>query len=307
MCTTTRLRADFHIHTKHSDGRGSMERLVDAAITKRLDAIAVTDHDVLDGARWAYALSRHQDRLAKLGVEPDIIVIPGIEVSSFVLRDGRRDVVHILLLGIDPFDTGLTSLCGRLCTKRTEQLRRRLEHARKMGYGLGPEAEGRVLERAFWGKQECARELVLRGEFEDVDSAYHALWDSYDTVSDLDAYIPADLAIDAGHVSGGIAVLAHPLRDELSRCLNPMVEAKERISLLQGIGVDGVECFYSAFSPSLCHTLEGIARERGLVVSCGSDHHDYGRRFRLSRTCADGLNYGHRTDVLEALGIASAR
>ena len=304
MDASGKLRADFHAHTGFSDGDGTMEQLVEAAREKRLDAIAVTDHDVLTGARWAYALNRHQEQLASVGKSTNIIVIPGVEISAFIMRNGKRDVVHIVLLGVDPFDTSLTALCEELAARRMTQLRNRLAHAHSVGYGLGFEAEGRVLAKAFWGKQEIARELVLRGDFEEVDSAYHALWDDYETSSDTDSYVPANAAIEAGHTSGGIAILAHPLRDERRRCLITTRDAEERISLLQDMGVDGAECYYSAFEPDDCAALERMARSRGLIVSCGSDHHDYKRRFRLSRTCADGFNYGHKTNVLEALGIA---
>ncbi|MDO4805695.1 MAG: PHP domain-containing protein [Coriobacteriales bacterium] len=306
MSDNDKLRADFHTHTAFSDGLGTMDELVEAAMSERLDAIAVTDHDVLDGARWAYGWGRHQERLERTGEAPSIIVIPGVEISSFVIRDGKPDVVHIVLLGVDPFDTGLTSLCESLRVRRIEELRRRLGHAASLGYALGPEAEGRIIAHAFWGKQEIARELVLSECFETVDAAYHALWDGYDTTANIDAYVPAKCAIEAGHSAGGLAVLAHPLRDEARRCLVTMSVAEERVALTQGMGLDGVECFYSAFPESDCLALEAIARARGLVVSCGSDHHDLGRRYRLGRTCGEGANHGHRTNVLEALGIEIA-
>ncbi|MBR3314105.1 MAG: PHP domain-containing protein [Atopobiaceae bacterium] len=298
-----RLRADFHTHTGFSDGRGSMGQLVEAARERRLDAIAITDHDVLGGARWAYGWARHQDRLAAAGEAPGITIIAGVEISSFITRRGKPDIIHMQLLGVDPFDSGLVALCEDLRRRRIEQLHHRLEHVRSIGFELDPEATARILEKAFWGKQEIARELVLKGDFEGVDAAYHAIWDCYDPSDDIDAYVPAHLAIETGHACGAISLIAHPLRDETTRRLIPLDDVEERLDLLQDMGLDGAECFYSAFLISDCLALEGIARTRGLVVSCGSDHHDYARRNRLSITCSDGLNYGHRTNVLEALGI----
>ncbi len=75
-----RLRIDLHLHTNYSrDAKTTPEEAVQYAKERQLDGIAVTDHDAVQGAR----------RLAK---EKDLLVIPGIEVSS---RHG-----HILGLNI---------------------------------------------------------------------------------------------------------------------------------------------------------------------------------------------------------------
>ncbi|PTD93961.1 histidinol-phosphatase [archaeon SCG-AAA382B04] len=78
------LKIDLHIHSKYSeDGAGDIEEILDRAIEKNLDAIAITDHDTLEGSLKAQ----------KIGKDKDIIVIPGQEVTT---RDG-----HLLVLGIN--------------------------------------------------------------------------------------------------------------------------------------------------------------------------------------------------------------
>jgi len=66
-------RADLHMHTSASDGWPSPQQLVDHARRLSLDAIAVTDHDTIEGALRASALAAAQTRLQ---------VIVGEEVSS---------------------------------------------------------------------------------------------------------------------------------------------------------------------------------------------------------------------------------
>lgn len=77
-------RADLHIHTTASDGRYTVQEILQHLQTRQphLDVIAITDHDVLDASLWAY---EHQSRY-------NFEVIPGVEVSS---RGG-----HILALWV---------------------------------------------------------------------------------------------------------------------------------------------------------------------------------------------------------------
>jgi len=76
-----RLKIDLHIHTTYSDGNGTIDDMLSRARKKRLDGIAITDHDIMAGAFEAC-------RKAK-----NLIVIPGCEVCT---KDG-----HILALGIE--------------------------------------------------------------------------------------------------------------------------------------------------------------------------------------------------------------
>ena len=65
-----RLRIDLHLHTHYSeDGKTTLKEAIQYAKKRRLDGIAVTDHDTVQGA-------------VKLAKQKDLLVIPGIEVSS---------------------------------------------------------------------------------------------------------------------------------------------------------------------------------------------------------------------------------
>ena len=69
--------ADLHIHTRVSDG-DQLNRIFAAAIYQKLDAIAITDHDDIDGSIEARR-QVHKRRLK-------FAVIPGTEISS---KDGH--------------------------------------------------------------------------------------------------------------------------------------------------------------------------------------------------------------------------
>ena len=75
------MKADLHIHSNFSsDGKSTVEEILETAAEKGLGCIAITDHNTFE----AYGLVKDNGK---------VIVIPGIEVSS---KEG-----HILAYGID--------------------------------------------------------------------------------------------------------------------------------------------------------------------------------------------------------------
>lgn len=80
------LTLDLHVHTNYShDGCDSVDKIVDSAISKKLDGIAICDHDTMNGS---YAAQKYVAD-SELG----LIIIPGIEVTT---SEG-----HLIVLGIE--------------------------------------------------------------------------------------------------------------------------------------------------------------------------------------------------------------
>lgn len=85
--------ADLHMHTQYSDG-DRLERVLEQALEARLDVIAITDHDEIEGALEARRIV-HEQRLK-------IAVVPGVEVSS---RDGHIGALFVTR----PIDQGMSA------------------------------------------------------------------------------------------------------------------------------------------------------------------------------------------------------
>lgn len=86
MSPTLSLTLDLHVHTNYShDGGDSVEKIVDSAIAKNLDGIAICDHDTMNGS---YAAQKYVAD-SELG----LIIIPGVEITT--------SKGHLIVLGME--------------------------------------------------------------------------------------------------------------------------------------------------------------------------------------------------------------
>src|SRR5436853_6327004 len=87
-------RADTHMHTNLGDGTVSPARIISEATSRRLQVIAVTDHDHVEGAKRVAELLAQQESFLQL--------ITGVEVST---RQG-----HLLGLFVNKAPKALRSV-----------------------------------------------------------------------------------------------------------------------------------------------------------------------------------------------------
>ena len=186
---------DLHLHSTASDGTNAPEVVVLAARDAGLQALALTDHDTVDGIPPARAAAQEH------GIE----LVPGVELSAYE----ASDEIHILGLHLALLDEMGNSLAVFRMARRE-----RAEGIVKLLNGLGVritfEDVLAVARDAAIGRPHIARAMVENGWAMDLRDAF----DRY-----LGAGRPAYLdkrritipeAIELIHRCGGIAVLAHP-------------------------------------------------------------------------------------------------
>jgi predicted metal-dependent phosphoesterase TrpH len=251
------VRADLHTHTTASDGTLSPEELVELAERADLDAIAVSDHDSIEGVGPALKASR--DRR--------VTVIPAVELSAY---DDGLDV-HILGYHVDHHDVDLQSMLLRLRHARLERAVAMIDSLGSAGYPVQLED---VLELArasathgsshgSVGRAHIARALVEAGHVSSVQDAFERLIGRERPHFVRKPLSPPSEVVRAITAAGGLPVLAHPVVNGADRLIGSLVAH----------GLAGIEAFHFEHTDEQAASLERLAREEGLIVTGGSDFH----------------------------------
>lgn len=243
---------DLQTHSVHSDGTWTPERIVAEAAEIGLAAVALTDHDTLEGIPAFLAA----------GEEHAVETVPGVEVSA------RTPQQKVDLLGylVDPDDGTLTDALAKLRRWRDERLPKMLEALAEHGVEL---TEDKVRAQAgsdVVGRPHVAAAMVEAGYVEDTDEAFDAYIGDGEPAYVPKQRLPAPGAIDAVHAAGGVAVLAHPC------FVHPMVFG-DVLEHLVDAGLDGIEVHYSEHDAQHVAFFSKMADEHGLVKTGGSDFH----------------------------------
>lgn len=240
---------DLHVHSNKSDGTWSPSELVAAAKVRGLRAIALTDHDTVDGLAEAHASGE------KLGVE----IVDGIELSTEL----DSEEIHILGYLFDKRNNTLQSLLARMQKERASRIDLMVDRLRKAGYDLTLRDVEEEAGSGVIGRPHLARVLVKNGYVSSVEEAFNALLDR-----GKPGYVPRPKlkpveAIEAIRTASGIPVLAHP---GLSRTVLPIRE-------FVTAGLLGIEVYYAAHDAVTITKYLSIASHYGLVPTGGSDSH----------------------------------
>ncbi len=139
-----------------------------------------------------------------------------------------------------------------------------------------------------------------------VDSVADAIDKYIDHCPKLESRMPADEVIAAIRAAGGIAVWAHPLGGVGERPRSEE-EFRAQLSYLQDKGLQGLECFYSRFTPEQIETLTASAAANGLCISGGSDYHGRKKYPEPGTLNAEGVPVkAEQLSVLQKLGESTA-
>ena len=138
------------------------------------------------------------------------------------------------------------------------------------------------------GKPHIANLMVKDGYAKSINDAFHRFLDQ---LSSPGMYIRPEQAIEAIMLSGGIPVLAHPTYGSGDELIIGE-EMDERLRRLIGFGLQGVEAFYSGFTPKLQGEVLNLAEKYGLYVTAGSDYHGKNKLVLLGSSHMDDVREG---------------
>ncbi|MDH7489575.1 MAG: PHP domain-containing protein [Anaerolineae bacterium] len=239
---------DLHLHTSCSDGEYLPEEVVRRAADRGLRTIAIADHDTVAGVPHAVECARMVS----------LRVIPAVEISC-ELAEGE---VHLLGYFVDcGDDSSLAQMLGRFRASRAERAHAMLDKLARLGMPLTWGEVEAFAGGESVGRPHVAQALVARGYVQSVAEAF----DRY-LSRNGPAYVPRfklapEQAIALIHDSGGVAVLAHPL------------DVLDTVGWLTAEGLDGLEAYYSLYTPDVSAQIAAIAQRHGLIVTGGSDFH----------------------------------
>ncbi len=282
-------KVDLHLHSRYSDGSDTPTELIQKAKDIGLEAIALTDHDTIEGwEEWNDA-----------GKANGIKTISGIELSLEDI-DGATNV-H--LLGYFPYGESRPAVeeLGKYSLSRVEARNRRLPQMaillRNCGLQINEEevfkeaGDGNIITRAHVANAVCR---LNPDQFKNMREVFEKY-----LMAGKPAYLPIEKkmhlkqAITWIKSLGGIAILAHPGVSNDPQ-LDPTRGERILISALE-YDADGGEGDYvyhkndpysrvgadSSVNQPLCQKYIQILTKRGKIVTSGSDYHGKNKKIEM--------------------------
>ncbi|MBA4370512.1 MAG: hypothetical protein C0418_02905 [Coriobacteriaceae bacterium] len=243
---------DLHVHSTFSDGTFAPEDLVAHASALGLDALAIADHDCVDGVPAALdAASEH-----------GLLLVPAVELSC----SWRGHDVHVLGYFVDHTDAAFRRRLDLLRDARRERAARIVSSLEHAGYDVSLDEVMRLAEDGSVGRTHVARALLERGHVGTVAEAFERF-----LARDRPFYVPkaetepaeAVATILAGR---GLPVLAHPGVTRVDDLIPDLVAA----------GLRGLEAYHGDHTPQDRTRYAAMAAAGGLLVTGGSDYHGPG-------------------------------
>ena len=244
---------DLHTHSLKSDGSMTPAEVVREAKKAGLAAIALSDHDTVDGLPEAITEGE------KIGVE----VIPAIEFSV-----QSKTETHILGYFIDYNNPHLKQIIKEVVDLRIERNHVTTQRLNELGFDITIEEVRALAPNNFVGRAHFARVLMDKGYTQSVKEGF----EKYMSVGKY-AYcekqrLTARDAVELIAECGGISFLAHPHLTKL-----PDDELKEFLAELKSYGLCGIEGYYTDYTPEMQAKYHALAEEMGLMISGGTDFH----------------------------------
>jgi predicted metal-dependent phosphoesterase TrpH len=240
---------DLHTHSIHSDGTWTPTQVVERALARGLSAIALTDHDSVDG------LDEARSRASGTPLE----IVPGVELSA---HDGAVEV-HVLGFFVDDHDAEFRLSLQQFREQRLLRAHAILERLEELGFDLSWDE---ILERAKGGaigRPHIAEAMIAAGHCHSIDEAFRKFLGTRGS-----AYIPRKSLTPRGAIelvrrAGGVAAIAHPATMAKDLVVGEMAK----------LGLTALEVIHPRHDAADRGRYQRLCEKYGLVATGGSDSH----------------------------------
>jgi predicted metal-dependent phosphoesterase TrpH len=255
------VKIDLHIHSTASDGSLSPLEILNAARDLNLGAIAITDHDTIDGSKDALAA----------GIPSSLKFLTGIEISaapppSFSLSGS----MHILGYAVRLDDSDLIHTLDFLKSSRKSRNPQIIDRLNDLGIHVSlNEVLNEAGENGQVGRPHIAKVMVKNGFVKSINEAFDRFLGTGKPAYVDKRRIDSNRAIEIIRGAGGLPVLAHPVLLQLEKDT-----ALEKLLLtLKEMGLKGIEVYYPEHTPEQISYYAKLADRHDLLMTGGTDFH----------------------------------
>lgn len=245
---------DLHTHSIYSDGTYTPNQIIDSAINIGLSAVALCDHNTVDGLPEFLSAAKNKN----------ITAVSGAEFSV----DYNGTELHLLGLFIPESEFGTVSdLMQEVNEKKRQSNIDLIKSLNKAGYKIDYETIKNSTPNGKFNRAHIAAELTRKGYTESIKQAFKTLLSTQVGYYKEPERLCFFKMIDFVKSIGAVPVLAHPFLNLTKNELEVLLPvAKKR-------GLVGMECYYSLYDDKTTKDAISLAEKFGLIFSGGSDFH----------------------------------
>ena len=254
------LGIDLHIHSSASDGSLSPAAILENALKLNLAAIAITDHDSIDGSKEAL----------RTGIPTSLKFLSGVEISAayppFFPGSGS---FHILGYGIRLDDPALNQTLKKLQEVRKNRNPKIIRRLNELGFPISLEEVQQIGGDGQIGRPHIALTLMKKGYVASIGEAFRKLLGAQKPAYVEKERLGCEQTIEMIREAGGVATLAHPGLLEIAS----ESQLESLIQNLVNIGMGAIEVYYPQHTAEQTEQFERLAKQNDLLVTGGTDFH----------------------------------
>lgn len=255
---------DLHVHSKYSDGKMDIDKLLEKAKENNVTTISFTEHYNLSSLRQAKKLV-HESNIFN-----EIEIIPGIEIGANMQDMGysKNHVCHILAYFVS---TKIYEILSKYEEDRKKTNERIIERLKNEGIDITYGKVMKMVKNKSFGRYDIAKYLSKNGYAYTPEDAFAKFLD-YGQMAHIERKkMSPEKLIEEIVKCGGVPVIAHPRSLKLNH-----ENFEDLISKLVKVGLAGIEVYNPRNKHEEREFYLSMCDKFNLISTVGSDFHKIG-------------------------------